>query len=166
MKHSLSYFAILIVLLYALANAYLKKDHTNKIPDSISETYARHTAEHSSPHIDEELSRIGTPEYTKRYITNIIDHGSRNLHFKKDEIMEKGFVSGKDAPKVACYVLTLAGDACDYPKEASLLYTSNCAGCHGNDGKGMHGTYPDLTRRPLLGVELRRELLENMHSRK
>ena len=67
--------------------------------------------------------------------------------------MEGGYVSQKDASSVACYVLSLAGKQCNYPKEASLLYQSNCAGCHGNDGKGAGGTYPDLTRRPLLGMQ-------------
>ncbi len=161
MKHSLSYLAILIVLLYALANAYFKH-HSLKTMHTTSKTYAEHTAVHTMPHIDEELSRIGTPEYTRQYITDIIDYGSRNLHFKKEEIMEKGFVSKKDAPKVACYVMTLSGEKCDYPYEASLLYASNCAGCHGNDGKGLDGTYPDLTRRPLLGIALRRSFLENL----
>ena len=163
MKHSLSYLAIVIVLLYALANSYMKQ-RSDTPHHSPSESYVKHTAVHTVPHIDEELSRIETPEYTRAYITDIINHGSQNLHFKKEEIMEKGFVSKKDASKVACYVLTLSGEACDYPQEASLLYTSNCAGCHGNDGKGLGGTYPDLTRHPLLGIEMRKAFLENLRS--
>ena len=164
MKHIIPYIAILIVLFYAMFNAYLQK-HSSKPIHTVSKSYAQHVAAHAVPHIDEALSRIDTPEYTRQYITDIINHGSRSLHFKKNEMMEKGFVSKQDAPKVACYVSTLAGEKCDYSKEASLLYTSDCAGCHGNDGKGVHGSYPDLTRRPLRGIEMRKELLEHLRSR-
>ncbi len=164
MKHIIPYIAILIVLFYAMFNAYLQK-HSSKPVHTVSKSYAQHVAAHAVPHIDEALSRIDTPEYTRQYITDIINYGSRSLHFKKNEMMEKGFVSKQDAPKVACYVSTLGGEKCDYSKEASLLYTSNCAGCHGNDGKGVHGSYPDLTRRPLRGIEMRKELLEHLRSR-
>jgi len=164
MKHIIPYLAILTVLFYAMFNAYFKK-HSTKPVHTLSKSYIQHVETHTVAHIDEVLSRIDTPEYTRRYITDIIIHGSRSLHFKKNEIMEKGFVSKQDAPGVACYVLTLAGEKCDYSKEASLLYASNCAGCHGNDGKGAHGTYPDLTRRPLLGIGMRKEFLEDVHSR-
>ena len=151
MKHSFSYLAILIVLFYAFQNAYIKY-HDVKKPDVVSKTNIQHTAAQNMIHTNKIQFKIGTQKYTKQYITYIINHGSQNLHFKKDEVMEKGFVSPKDAPEVACYVMTLAGDKCDYSYGAPMLYTSNCAGCHGNNGKGLHGTYPDLTRRPLLGL--------------
>ncbi len=89
----------------------------------------------------------------KAYIIDVINHGSSRLHFKKDEVMEGGFVSKEDASKVACYILSLSKTECAYPPEAEALFSSNCAGCHGNDGKGEGGVYPDLTREPLLGLE-------------
>ncbi len=89
----------------------------------------------------------------KAYIIDVINHGSSRLHFKKNEIMEGGYVSKEDAPKVACYVLHLAKKECAYPHEAEALFSSNCAGCHGNDGKGAGGVYPDLTRERLLGFD-------------
>jgi hypothetical protein len=134
---SLSYLAIGIVLLYGLYNSYFRTAHS-KHPLSPVCT----------------ACKAGLPTHnTRHYIEQVILSGSTKLHFKKNEVMEGGFVSSKDASGVACYVMNLRGEKCAYPQEASLLYSSNCAGCHGNDGKGLHGTYPDLTRRPLLGMQ-------------
>jgi cytochrome c553 len=98
-----------------------------------------------------------TIEATNRYsyIVDVIQHGSSKLHFKKEEKMEGGFASDEDAPKIACYLLYLASKPCPngYPKEAQMYYSSNCAGCHGEDAKGLGGTYPDLTKDALLGME-------------
>jgi mono/diheme cytochrome c family protein len=41
-----------------------------------------------------------------------------------------------------------------------MFYTSICGGCHGDDGKGLGGNYPDLTRKKLLGLERREESLK------
>ncbi|SFV90461.1 Cytochrome c oxidase subunit CcoP [hydrothermal vent metagenome] len=136
-----SYLAIGIVLLYGLYNANVKKSAIDDKEVLKKTEYPSHDASFKS---------------TQAYIVHVINKGSSSLHFKKEEHMEAGFVSSKDAEDVACYVRTLAGESCRYPKEASLLYSSNCAGCHGNDGKGLHGTYPDLTHRPLLG-----EIIQN-----
>ncbi len=94
-------------------------------------------------------------EATYNYILDVINHGSSKLHFKKNEVMEGGYISPEDAPKVACYVLELSGKKCPHPynKDAQLFFSSVCAGCHGNDGKGINGAYPDLTRPVLLGLE-------------
>jgi hypothetical protein len=155
----LPYLAILVVLLYGIYNAMFRHPQAEKKPSS--RTYLEHTRKHNRSHIEEELARIDTPAYTKQYIIDVINHGSSQLHFKPQEVMEEGFASREDAPKIACYVLSLAGEKCDtpYPKDAAMFYSSNCAGCHGEDGKGIHGTYPDLTRRPLLGVEKRKAFL-------
>ncbi len=133
----LPYLAIGIVLLYGLYNYLFRSS-----PSS-----------HSAP-LRNTFKPISPTAYTTRdYIEHVIVSGSSKLHFKKNEVMEGGFVSREVAPGVSCYVVTLAGEKCAYPQEASLLYGSNCAGCHGDDGKGVHGTYPNLTRRPLLGLQ-------------
>ena len=160
---TLPYLAVLIVILYGVYNAFY---HREEKVSAVVHTAKENTSLKSETrkHIQEELERIDTSEYTYRYILNVINHGSDRLHFKPKEIMEEGFVSKEDAPKVACYVLSLAGERClaPFPKDAAMYYSSNCAGCHGEDGKGLHGTYPDLTRRPLLGVEKRKSLLNRL----
>ena len=88
---------------------------------------------------------------TKSYIIDVINNGSNQFSFKGG-VMEGGYIPKEDAPKVACYVMTLSGNECDYPKDAYLFFTSSCAGCHGEDGKGLHGSYPDLTQKTLLGI--------------
>ena len=89
-----------------------------------------------------------------RYILHVINHGSHRFHFPGG-VMEGGYIPEENAPAVACYVMELGGHRCPhpYPKEAALFFSSSCAGCHGSDGKGIHGTYPDLTRPVLLGIE-------------
>ena len=95
----------------------------------------------------------GDPQTIYRYILHVIRYGSNRLHFPGG-VMEGGYLSEADAPKVACYVMELGGHKCPhpYPKDAAMFYTSVCGGCHGNDGKGLHGAYPDLTRPTLLGI--------------
>jgi cytochrome c553 len=75
--------------------------------------------------------------------------------------MEAGFASSEDAGKIACYVMSLSGKKCDSgeSQDAAMFYSSICAGCHGMDGKGIHGTYPDLTRKKLLGIAKEEEQL-------
>ena len=41
-----------------------------------------------------------------------------------------------------------------------MFYTSICGGYHGNDGKGLSGNYPDLTREKLLEIERREAFLK------
>jgi cytochrome c553 len=70
--------------------------------------------------------------------------------------MEGGYISKDDAKVVACYVLELSGRECPhpYPKDKATGYFSSvCAGCHGNDGKGINGTYPDLTKKEYVGFK-------------
>ncbi len=88
------------------------------------------------------------------YIQNVIINGSSKLGVSK-EVMEGGYIPKEKARDVACYVYELSGRKCtkSYAKDASLYFSSSCAGCHGIDGKGVHGAYPDLTKPKLLGVK-------------
>ena len=78
--------------------------------------------------------------------------------------MEGGFAGSSDAEKIACYTMELSGKKCSspYPKDAAMFYTSICGGCHGNDGKGLGGIYPDLTKAKMLGIEDREMFLKTM----
>jgi len=118
------------------------------------------TKEQKSKDLKLSLEYINSTEYLKSYIIDVINSGSRGLNFKGG-IMEGGFASKEDAPKIACYVMSLSGRECKepYSKDASMFYSSICAGCHGMDGKGIHGTYPDLTRPKLLGIKKKEEEL-------
>jgi len=159
---TIPYFAVLLVILYGAYNAFQHTEHKNKTAGISKHAPVK---KETLQHVRNELARIDSNEYTYRYIINVINHGSNTLHFKPKEIMEEGFVSKEDAPKVACYVLSLADEECPmvpFPKDAAMYYSSNCAGCHGEDGKGLHGTYPNLTQRPLLGVEKRKSFLNRL----
>jgi len=163
MKHILPPLFLLGVLLFALYRTHYKK--ADKKPENVNPAYLEHIRKHKVSHIKEELEKVHTNAYMKNYIVNVIKHGSNQFDFKGGE-MEGGFISSKDAPKVACYVMTLSGrknkEAC--PKDAAMFFTSVCGGCHGNDGKGLGGTYPDLTRKPLLGIEKKEAFLKSMLS--
>jgi len=154
MRHLFIPLVILGILFFALfrtvtshsGNTQTKVAQTSSLSSSNSNTYQKAS-----------VAQLLSDEYRKRYIVDVINHGSTKLHFKKTEVMDAGFVSKEDAPKVACYVLSLSGKKCKapYPSDAEMFYTSVCGGCHGNDGKGLNGTYPDLTREPLLGIKKR-----------
>ncbi|WP_457606831.1 hypothetical protein [Nitratifractor sp.] len=147
----------MLVILYAVVGNFLKgKKHAGT--SSLSPAYREHVKKHSVEHWREELARVETPEYLHDYIVRVIEHGSRQLGFPGGE-MEGGYVSAELAPRIACYVMELGGHKCShpYPKDAAMYFSSVCAGRHGNDGKGIHGAYPDLTRPKLLGIE-RREI--------
>jgi len=164
MKHIFPPLLVLVVFLFALYQNQNKKSANEK--KKINPAYLKHVKEHKKNHIKEEMERLHTDAYVKHYIINVIKHGSNQFDFKGGE-MEGGFVSAKDAPKIACYVMSLSGKKCKtpYPKDAAMFYTSVCGGCHGDDGKGLGGTYPDLTRKPLLGIEKREEFLKSMLSK-
>jgi len=73
------------------------------------------------------------------HIEYVIKHGSKGLGYPGGE-MPAGLVKDEATiKKIASYVAKgLKGDGKDE-------YVANCAGCHGEDGKGMFGTFPDLT---------------------
>ena len=150
----------LFVLLafYGYYNAQKKTTHTVK---ETSTTIATLTSQAKHLQLKNELSEIRGVRYAREYIINVINRGSSVLGFKGG-VMEGGFASRDDAGKIASYVLTLSGKKPleSYPQDAQMFYTSNCGGCHGDDGKGLGGNYPDLTRETMLGIERRRESIE------
>ena len=164
MKQIFPALLIVLILFYAL---YMSTQHKmTKHPiekKAVNHKYIEHIGAHKENHFQEELKRLRKNSYTKKYIINVINHGSDQFDFNGGE-MEGGFASPKDAEKIACYVLELSGKKCEkpYEKDAAMFYTSICAGCHGEDGKGLNGTYPDLTRKKLLGIEKREAFLKNL----
>jgi cytochrome c553 len=94
-----------------------------------------------------------TQEDVVAYIENVIINGSNKLKVSK-EVMEGGYIPKEKAKDVACYVYELSGRKCTkkYAKDAAMYFSSSCAGCHGIDGKGVHGAYPNLTKPKLLGI--------------
>lgn len=161
MKNAVPLFSILIILLYAFYNAKFRD--IEKVDTKIHKHYKEHIQSHKTTHYADELSRINTDEYTKEYIIKVINHGSDILDFKGG-VMEGGFADSSDAEKIACYTMELSGKKCSspYPKDAVMFYTSICGGCHGNDGKGLGGIYPDLTKSKMLGIEVREMFLRTM----
>jgi len=162
MEKTLSLISIVIIVVYALYNANVR--YTKKSKKNTHTNYTKHIAEHNASHYEDELKKLHTPAYLKQYIVNVINHGSNQLKFKPTEIMDAGFASREDAPKIASYILALSGknNHTAYPKDAPMYYSSNCAGCHGEDAKGLNGTYPDLTREELLGIQKREIYLKKM----
>lgn len=139
-------FVALVIILLLLVTLYRYYDFSKK---------------EWSPHITDSKKSFTLPkdtnlskEFVVDYIVNVINNGSNRLGFQK-EGMEGGFVPKEKARDVACYVYELSGRKCSkpYAKDANLFFSSNCAGCHGRDGKGLNDTFPDLTRIPLLGLE-------------
>jgi len=114
--------------------------------------------------IKAELSQIGTTQYIEKYIEKIINEGSnQNLGFPT-KTMDAGIAHAIDAQNIARHIISLRGQKSsddDCAKKATIFYTSNCGGCHGNDGKGLNGTFPDLTRPTMMGIEKRKELLQS-----
>ena len=161
MQKTIPLLAIVIILLYAVYNAKFRD--VEKVETSTHTHYKKHVKAHKTTHYADELSQINTDTYTKAYIIKVINYGSSILDFKGG-IMEGGFASAEDAEKIACYTLTLSGRKCTtpYAKDAAMFYTSICGGCHGNDGKGLGGNYPDLTRKKMLGIEERESFLKSM----
>ena len=150
----------LIIVLFLLAIAYGLYNAKQKESNSCIECRKRENAgagqTDKTTHFEHELSKIHTVAYLKEYIVSVINNGSSVLGFKGG-VMEGGFVSKEDAPMIACYVVELSGKKCPegYPENAAMFFTSVCGGCHGNDGKGLDGIYPNLTRKMLLGIEKR-----------
>jgi archaellum component FlaF (FlaF/FlaG flagellin family) len=138
-----TFLILFVTLIYGVYNQF-KKEKPSNVTKKIEKT--------SRIDYKKMIQVYGLDKTTKLYIIDVINNGSKKLHFKKNEIMEGGYIPKKDASKVACYVMSLSGKECDFPKEAVMLFSSSCAGCHGNDGKGLGGVYPDLTQDRLLGL--------------
>ncbi len=150
----------MLVVLYGLGRHFFVNEESSTGSSKIERS--PHLAKkHSLRYWQNELARVETPEYLHDYIVRVIKHGSQGLGFPGG-VMEGGYVPKEVAPMLACYVMELGGHSCPrpVPKEASMYFSSSCAGCHGNDAKGIHGTYPDLTRPELLGITKRKEFLK------
>lgn len=161
MEKNIPYLAVLIVLLYALYN--VNYNGTKEVAVKTNKKYIEHTKVHKIEHYKDELKKIHNPEYLHQYIIDVINHGSNQFDFTGGE-MEGGFADSSDAYKISCYVLEFSGKKCNKPynKDAAMFYTSNCAGCHGEDAKGINGTFPNLTKKTLLGIIKREEFLKVM----
>ncbi len=114
--------------------------------------------------IENELKQINTTSYLENYIVNIILNGSsQQLGFPAGD-MQGGFAYKRDAKDIARYVVTLSNQKStndQKAKKAEIFFTSNCGGCHGNNGKGLNGAFPNLTLNPLLGIIKKKEILTN-----
>ncbi len=162
MSKVLPYIAILAVILFGLYNAMLKE--SNKETIIKNKKYIEHKKICKIVQYKDELSQINKVSYIKEYIISVINNGSSILDFPGG-VMEGGFAPRSEASNIACYVLELSNKKCkkSYTTNASLFYTSNCAGCHGEKGKGINGSYPDLTREKLLGIAQREEYLKSLN---
>ncbi len=155
-----TFLPLLLILLFVVAAFFVNRARHGASP------HARHTVEkkvETCPECRREVKRRTIDElrstlFLEEYIVDVIDHGSsQNLGFKYGD-MPARMADEKAAPKIAAYVVTLMGRTPTHPewvREGHTFYVSNCGGCHGEDGKGIHGTFPDLTRDPLLGIERR-----------
>ena len=113
--------------------------------------------------IEDELSKIDSIEYLENYIIDIINNGSdAKLGFPSGP-MEGGYAYKTDAPNIARYVVTLSNKQSSDDKQGEkteIFYSSNCGGCHGNDGKGLNGTFPDLSLQTMQGISKRKERIK------
>lgn len=122
----------------------------------------------SQPAVDKEalrkeLNEIDTNSYLEAYIVHIINNGSNGTLGFSGGMMEGGIATKEDAPNIARFVMSLSGKKSSDDsagKKAELFYTSNCGGCHGNDGKGLNGAFPDLTLQSFKGIEKRKAYLK------
>lgn len=106
-----------------------------------------------------ELKIIDTQEYFEKYVLDVINNGSNRLNFPSGA-MEGGYVSKSDAKKIVAYMASMQGftpSNKQWVKEGAMLFYGNCTGCHGILGKKVDKNFPDLTRKPLLGIELRKK---------
>lgn len=113
--------------------------------------------------LQKELHAIDTNSYLESYIVHIINNGSNGTLGFSGGVMEGGIATKEDAPNIARFVMSLSGKKSSDDsagKKAELFYTSNCGGCHGNDGKGLNGAFPDLTLQSFKGIEKRKAYLK------
>ncbi len=93
---------------------------------------------------------LNTRRLTKEQVLDVINNGQNKLGYAMGA-MPAGLASGADAEKIATYVAGgLKGD-----KPASF---AACSSCHGEDGKGMFSTAPNLVE---YDVDLLRNVLKN-----
>ena len=158
-----------LVLITLIAFGVIGCSDTPKEQTSRCDIEVEHNTTDGVADIERELAQLrdkvrhaGSPRCCQKYIEEVIAEGSNVLHLKAGP-MDGGYASPEDAPKIASYVLTLSGREALYPhyvQEGNMLYNGNCGGCHGDDGKGLGGAYPDLTLPLFRGAQLRKEQYE------
>ena len=102
------------------------------------------------------FSNIDDTKFFENYVIDVIVHGSDIFKYPTGP-MDGGYVSKEEAKKIASYMATLQGLKPSHPEwvdEGAALFNGNCTGCHGVGGKGKKGYFPDLTRKPLKGIEI------------
>lgn len=88
---------------------------------------------------------------TESAIYDVIVHGSKGMNYPGGE-MPAGLGGDEDSSRaIAAYVANdLSGIKTTKNQHlvatGKELYAGACAMCHGEDGKGMEGTFPDLTK--------------------
>ena len=105
-----------------------------------------------------------SPQFFENYVIDVMINGSDIFKYPSGP-MEGGYVSKEEAKKIASYMATLQGLKPSHPEwvqEGAALFNGNCTGCHGVGGKGQKGYFPDLTRKPLLGIEMLKKS-KNIH---
>lgn len=113
--------------------------------------------------LQKEMQEIDSNAYLENYIVHIINNGSNGVLGFSGGVMESAIATKEDAPNIARFVLSLSGKKSSDDKagkEAQLFYTSNCGGCHGDNGKGLNGAFPDLTLKSFKGIEKRKSYLK------
>ncbi len=133
----------LIILALVFSYAFYNYNHKSQINKKVK--IAKVTKE--------PIKYPNTQDGVVAYVEHVINSGSNRFNFPGGE-MEGGYIPKEKARAVACYVYELSGRKCtkSYDKDAPLYFSSSCASCHGIDAKGVGGSYPDLTKNPLLGV--------------
>jgi len=109
--------------------------------------------------LQHQYDACGTVACCESYVEKVVREGSAVLDLPAG-VMDAGYASPRDARKIAAYVMTLSGKTPthpDYVIEGNLYFNGNCGGCHGDDGKGLNGAYPDLTLPLLKGAKLLKE---------
>jgi cytochrome c oxidase cbb3-type subunit 3 len=82
-------------------------------------------------------------------IVNAVVNGSKGLNYPLGE-MPAGMLDAESAKAVASYVMAEISEkkSTKYPElvESGKALFATCAGCHGEDGMGMAGMAPDLSK--------------------
>lgn len=153
---------VLITLSLLFLGCEMKKEPTQEscdIEENSNEVFNIKEAEQRLQEFKRVVKETGSAKCCQKYIEHVIEHGSDVLHMKAG-MMDGGYAYGEDIKKIASYVLTLSHREPIYPKylqDGNMLYNGNCGGCHGDDGKGLGGAYPDLTIPLFIGAKLRKE---------
>lgn len=137
-----------------------KKEDTQK-PLHVKQKEAQPTVDKMA--LQKELEAIDSNAYLENYIVYIINNGSNGILGFSGGVMESAIATKEDAPNIARFVLSLSGKKSSDDKAgkaAQLFYTSNCGGCHEDNGKGLNGAFPDLTLQSFKGIEKRKAYLK------